>query len=192
MARSINAKTWATAFPSQWLIVLAWQPQSTPPVTFPSGLAFAAISAMTLARGRAFASGKCSRMRWFRANRLFGGCLALFALAIQLAVSFAHTHPQDFLPKQKLGFADKTSNAAVLTQGRTSFGKRTDNPDGGLPHDDCPICASISLIGSALNTQAPALSAPAHFDLVQLQFFSDFQFRPIRHFLAHTRAPPTA
>ena len=131
-------------------------------------------------------------MRWFRANRLFGGCLALFALAIQLAVSFAHIHPQDFLPKQVLGFADKASNAALLAAGATSLGKRTDNPAGGLPHHDCPICASISLIGSALTTQAPALSVPAQFDVVQLQFFSDFEFRPIRYFLFHTRAPPTA
>jgi len=134
-------------------------------------------------------------MRWFRANRLFGGCLALFALAIQLAVSFAHIHPQHFFPKQQARFADKASNSTVLTvlaAGATSLGKRTDNHGGGLPHDDCPVCASISLISSALTTQAPALSVPAHFDLVQLQFLSDFEFQPIRYFLFHTRAPPTA
>ncbi|MFZ2066980.1 MAG: hypothetical protein WAV27_13450, partial [Xanthobacteraceae bacterium] len=34
-------------------------------------------------------------MRWFRAYRKFGGRLALFALAMQFYLSFAHIHPDD-------------------------------------------------------------------------------------------------
>ena len=34
-------------------------------------------------------------MRWFRAYRKFGGRLALFALALQFYLSFAHIHPDD-------------------------------------------------------------------------------------------------
>ncbi len=34
-------------------------------------------------------------MRWFRAYGTFGGRLALFALALQFYLSFAHIHPDD-------------------------------------------------------------------------------------------------
>ena len=34
-------------------------------------------------------------MGWFRAYRKFGGRLALFALALQFYLSFAHIHPDD-------------------------------------------------------------------------------------------------
>jgi hypothetical protein len=131
-------------------------------------------------------------MRWFRANRLFGGCLALFALAIQLAVSFAHIHPQDLLPRPELGLVAKSPSTTVLADGETIFGKPTDNHGGGLPHDSCAICASINLISSALTVQGLVLSIPANFDSVQLQSISDFEFQSNRYSLFQTRAPPIA
>ena len=131
-------------------------------------------------------------MRWFRANRMFGGCLALFALAIQLAVSFAHIHPQDLLPRPELGLVASKSSATVLADSEDFFGKRTDNHGGGLPHDNCAICASINLISSALTVQGPVLSIPADFDSVQLQSIGDFEFRSNRYSLFQTRAPPIA
>src|SRR5258705_13067552 len=97
-------------------------------------------------------------MRWFRANRLFGGCLALFALAIQLAVSFAHIHPQNLSPRPEVGLGAKTSSTTPLADGETYFGKRTDNHGGGSPPNSCAICASINLISNALTAQSPVLS----------------------------------
>jgi hypothetical protein len=131
-------------------------------------------------------------MRWFRANRLFGGCLALFALAIQLAVSFAHIHPQDLFSRPEVGLGAKNSSTTVLADGENFFDKRTDNHGGGLPHDNCAICASINLISSALAVQGPDLSIPATFDSVQLPSISDFEFKSNRHSLFQTRAPPIA
>jgi len=131
-------------------------------------------------------------MRWFRANRLFGGCLALFALAIQLAVSFAHIHPQDLSPRPEVGFDTKYSTTRGLADGENSLGKRTDNHGGGLPHDNCAICASINLISSALTVQGPVLSVPANFHSVQLQSIGDFEFQSNRYSLFQTRAPPIA
>jgi len=98
------------------------------------GPIFAAISVI-LSRAE---SRNISGMRWFRANRLFGGCLALFALAIQLAVSFAHIHPQDLSPRPEVGFDTKYSTTRGLADGENSLGKRTDNHGGGLPHDNLP------------------------------------------------------
>jgi len=131
-------------------------------------------------------------MRWFRANRQFGGCLALFALAIQLVISFAHIHPQDFSPKPEVGLVADKSSATVLADGAASFGKRTDNHGGSWPHDNCAICASINLISSALTVQGPVLSIPSNFDSVQLQSVGDFEFQSNRHSSFQSRAPPIA
>jgi hypothetical protein len=133
-----------------------------------------------------------SGMRWFRANRLFGGCLALFALAIQFAISFAHIHPQAFSPRPEVELGAKNSSTTVLADSEDFIGKRTDNHGGGLPHDNCAICASINLISSAVTVQGPVLSIPADFDSVQLQSISDFEFRSNRYSLFQTRAPPIA
>ena len=131
-------------------------------------------------------------MRWFRANRLFGGCLALFALAIQLVISFAHIHPQDLSPRPEVELSAKNSSTAVLADSENFFGKGTDNHGGGLPHDNCAICASINLISSALTVQGPVLSVPANFHSVQLQSIGDFEFQSNRHSSFQTRAPPIA
>jgi hypothetical protein len=133
-----------------------------------------------------------SGMRWFRANRLFGGCLALFALAIQLVISFAHIHPLDLSRRPEVELGAKNSSTTALADGENFLGKRTDHPGGGLPHDNCAICASISLISTALTAQGPVLSIPANFDSVQLQSISDFEFQQHRHSLFQTRAPPIA
>jgi hypothetical protein len=152
------------------------------------GPIFAAISViLTGAESR-----NISGMRWFRAHRLFGGCLALFALAIQLVVSFAHIHPQDLFAKPEVGFGAKYSTTTGLADGENSLGKRTDNHGRGLPHDSCAICASINLISTALTVQGLVLSIPANFDSVQLQSISDFEFQQNRYSLFQTRAPPIA
>jgi len=131
-------------------------------------------------------------MRWFRANRLFGGCLALFALAIQLVISFAHIHPQNLSPRPEVGLGAKSSSTTVLADGEDFFGKRTDNHGGGLPNDSCAICASINLIRSTVTVHGPVLSIPANFYVVQLQSISDFEIQSNRHSSFQTRAPPIA
>jgi hypothetical protein len=129
-------------------------------------------------------------MRWFRSNRLFSGYLALFALGLQFAVTFAHVHPQDFIPKAVSGFIGKASLPAQAADVSHSSTRPSDDHGNGLPHDDCPICASIYLLSSALIGQPPALSVPAAFGSVLLPSIGDFEFQPVRYFSFQTRAPP--
>jgi hypothetical protein len=128
-------------------------------------------------------------MRWFRANRLVGGCLALFALAIQFAVSFAHIHPQDSIPKENLTFVAKASNALSMDVA-SSLSAPLDDRGTGWPPDDCPICASIVLISSAITGQVPVLSVPTAFSPILLQSIRDFEFQSVRYSSFQTRAPP--
>jgi hypothetical protein len=94
-------------------------------------------------------------MRWFRANRTFGGRLALFALAVQLYLSFGHLHPQDIygpahLPVNGPIAAMAADHASVLTSDHRSTGG----------DDYCEICATISLLSTSFVAQAPQLPVP--------------------------------
>lgn len=82
-----------------------------------------------------------------RASRGLTGWLGLFALALQLAVSFAHVHGEDF--------------AGPLAAGATQ--SITADAPGGHPDPDhltCDICATVHLAGALAVPTAPALSLP--------------------------------
>jgi hypothetical protein len=124
-------------------------------------------------------------MRWFRANRILGGRLALLALAVQFVVAFGHIHRDDLY-----GFA------------RTAAAIAAPAPHGGQPlpgdrpakHGDdyCAICAAVSLLGNSFAAAAPSLPLPsaAHaieqFDRVATVFIAP------RRAAFQSRAPPTA
>ena len=112
-------------------------------------------------------------MRWFRWNRRWGSYAALFALALQLALSFGHVHHD---------------NLALSTKRPA----QPETPSGTVPDRDdvCAICITISLSGSLLIPDAPALVfAAAHHE----PFFSDliaaFVSEPARSRF-QARAPP--
>ena len=87
-------------------------------------------------------------MGWVRARRRLGGWLALFALAVQLTLSFGHIHAEDF---HKVG-APQTFNVAAQPDGVPA----TPHPD----HDDCPICVAAHLTGTAALPMPPQFAVP--------------------------------
>jgi hypothetical protein len=91
-------------------------------------------------------------MQWFRARRSASSYAALFALVLQLALSFGHVHlDAPALGKSTLAAAQKASDPQSV-------------PPGNIPDRDegCAICAIISLSGALLIPDAPTLVfAPA-------------------------------
>jgi hypothetical protein len=85
-------------------------------------------------------------MRWFRWNRRWTAYAALFALALQLVLSFGHVH------LDVLGFGGSPVAAAQKPS-------EPAEPAGSLPdrHEGCAICAIIGLAGTPLVSDAPAL-----------------------------------
>jgi hypothetical protein len=124
-------------------------------------------------------------MRWFRANRTFGGRLALFALAVQFVVAFGHIHRDDIYgpPRQAAAVA-----ASVLD------GSQPLPSDHPAKHGDdyCAICATMSLLGNSFVVMAPALPPPPashaieQFDRVAVIFIAP------RRAAFQSRAPPAA
>ena len=91
-------------------------------------------------------------MTWFRAHGKFGGRLALFALALQFYLSFAHIHPDDIYGP--VGGSLMVAEAAVLPPAETLRSIPADQPWYG---DDalCPICATIYFLATSSNPEAP-------------------------------------
>jgi hypothetical protein len=94
-------------------------------------------------------------MNWFRLR--IGACarLALFALAVQLVVSFGHMHRDD-LGLPPLAAADQTRATSAIP---APIGP-SDQHQRPAPDDYCPICASMALIASGLPALPPVLVAP--------------------------------
>ena len=129
-------------------------------------------------------------MRWVRSKRKFGGHLALFALALQFYLSFAHIHPEDIYGPAKLPL----SSAAQIASPPTDVAKvRTAGRASHHGNDICAICATIYLLNSSSTPKAPQIlpvalnSRPAeHFTHTAALFVAP------RRAPFQSRAPPSA
>jgi hypothetical protein len=89
-------------------------------------------------------------MQWFRANLKAGARLAIFTLAVQIALSFGHVHLGDF--RHTVG-----GFAAAGTQSAPSAPTQQPISDAD---EYCAICATIHLTATSLLPQAPQLPVP--------------------------------
>jgi len=103
------------------------------------------------------ARGRFQRMNWFRSKRRSGARLALFALAVQMVVSFGHIHGDDLgLPPLA------TSHQTQIEFATTGAPGHPANRDRYPASDDwCPVCASIALVATAMPSLPPVLMVPA-------------------------------
>jgi hypothetical protein len=114
-----------------------------------------------------------------------GASLGLFALLLQLALSFGHVHPEDLLGASAADIAEVAGKAPPASPDQ-------DRHAPGAPHDDCPICAVMHLAGTIVLPTPPALALPAQFTVA---IFSTDDFVAVvvpRRPPFQTRAPPIA
>ena len=100
--------------------------------------------------------GRIRSMNWLRSKIQSWTWLALFALTLQMAVSFGHMH------RDELGLppAIKAGQALALTDATGSPAGPADEDHHPAPDHYCPICASIALIGTGAPALAPVLIVP--------------------------------
>jgi hypothetical protein len=128
-------------------------------------------------------------MYWFRENRRFGGRLALFALAVQLVLSFGHIHLEDIYGQARALASSSPSTVLPTTDGSRPL--PTDR-QSNVPDDYCAICATIHLLGASFVTEAPQF--PLQFVVKTIEHFA----RPASIFITpqrppfQSRAPPLA
>jgi Protein of unknown function (DUF2946) len=93
-------------------------------------------------------------MIWVRSNIRGVAWLALFALAMQLVLSFGHTHRGDF------GLTSAVAAGADQNHVGSPSPAPADRDRGSTSDDGCAICASIALAGTLILTPPPGLAPP--------------------------------
>jgi hypothetical protein len=76
-------------------------------------------------------------MGWFRSKGRWASCCAIFALAVQLVLSFGHIHLNNA----------KAAGLGASSIGRPTLPDRTDVPIGPSNDQYCAICASLYSVG---------------------------------------------
>lgn len=142
------------------------------------------------ARDRILRSGgaESTPMRWWRLRRMGASGLGLFALLLQLFLSFGHLHSRDvFVPRAP---ASADAQAAL---GKSPSAPGQEQIPSGIPDDNCPICATMHMAASGLLPPPPSVVGPVELAHVLRQvLIEEFNFGVRRHILFQTRAPPFA
>lgn len=97
-------------------------------------------------------------MGWVRAYRKFGGGLALFALALQLYLSFGHIHADDIYGPVNVSLTRAQTVTLPHAQALHAI------PAGRPWYDSdafCPICETMYMLGTSAVPEAPHLLPPS-------------------------------
>jgi Protein of unknown function (DUF2946) len=123
-------------------------------------------------------------MRLTPSNRGFSTWLALFALAVQMVISFGHVHLDGI-------------HGAYPAAAATGFKPHAQALPAQPPGDDdddayCPICASLYLTANSFMPAAPLLPLPSVSNLVKHFDRKAPVFVAPRRLAFQSRAPPLA
>jgi len=127
-------------------------------------------------------------MAFFRSRSRLGSYLALFAIAFQLAVSFAHVHLDHVSPR---------AAAARVLAGAPAPSEEVNAPSAPADHetlgdDGCQICALIHLAGTIVPAETPPLPPPRIFLRTRHETAVAFDLTAPHRVLFQARAPPLA
>ena len=134
-------------------------------------------------------------MNWFRKHVKTGSRLALFALAIQFALSFGHFHGEvaRAAPALQTGLADTDlAIAAALAAQEARAAQQPSGHDTDQPTSDCAICAVISLANNFLFATPPLLELRQAVELLHLTTGAEFTHLGSVRYVFRSRAPPTS
>ena len=126
-------------------------------------------------------------MHWIRANIRFGARLALFALAVQMALSFGHVH----IATPTLASTNGEQPAVADEPGLTLLGAILPiHKSDGSASGDCAICALIHLSSTSAPAAAPVLPLPTNLGL-GLVAPAELHSAASLYSLFQARAPPS-
>jgi hypothetical protein len=121
-----------------------------------------------------------------RPGRRWGSWLAMATLLLQLVVAAGHFHPED------LGFLAGHRAETSVTAGMGGPGGTGNEQPGAPAHDDCSLCFSLYVAGSAaLPDMAPPV-APNHAAAEAPLPPAALRLASAPYLLFRTRAPPLA
>jgi len=121
-------------------------------------------------------------MTWFRSNIKRVSHVALFALAIQFALSFGHFH----------GVATDATSAAQIARSLSAPQPGSDQGSPEHPGDICAICVVMAMANAALFATPPTVLLPQAFDFsYKATTAQSVRILPVR-VAFQPRAPPVS
>ena len=144
-------------------------------------------------------------MKWFRSNVRHGSRLALFALAIQVLLSFGHFHGSAqaapvLMDANQPGLHDTVTCAATHLDAwagashedafRALGPKTSDHESDGRPTDDCAICAVMALANALVVATPSYLPGPQPASSLHLMTDAEFIALNSARAVFQSRAPP--
>ena len=134
-------------------------------------------------------------MKWFRSNIKQGSRLALFALAVQFALSFGHFHAIA-APAIQSGAAQSSISYAGLLAVPDAVSKSTrqapSDHDSDQQNDFCAICAVVAMANTALFATPPMLLLPQAVEFQYLATGAGFVRPNSARVAFQARAPPAS
>ncbi|WP_025038177.1 DUF2946 family protein [Bradyrhizobium sp. DOA9] len=138
-------------------------------------------------------------MKWFRSNTRHGARLALFAMLVQLVLTFGHSHwfaqaaPLAQSSVQQNDSA-RDSTDGVAASDRAAVQKQSpgspDREHSG--EDNCAICAIIAMAGTVLSATPPVLLLPQAIELLRRSLDAEFAHLTSAGTAFQPRAPPAS
>lgn len=134
-------------------------------------------------------------MMWFRSNIRHGARLALFALLVQLALTFGHSHGLvRAAPLVQSSQQQADSNTPDMAIGQVSADKKSPaSPDREHPgHNNCAICAVIAMASTVVFATPPLLQLPEAAELLYRATDAEFLHLKSAGTAFQPRAPPAS
>ncbi len=139
-------------------------------------------------------------MKWFRSNIRHGSRLALFAVAVQLVLSFGHFHgiaaqaaPAMQSALLQTGAYDANGLPAAAAADQTAQQQpATDHDSGQHPADGCAICAVMAMANNLLFATPPLLLLPQAVEFLYQTTDAEFVHLNSARVAFQPRAPPVS
>jgi hypothetical protein len=131
------------------------------------------------------------QMKWFRSNIRHGARLAMFAMLVQFALTFGHSHW--FAQAAPLA-QSQLSDSAIASIDRVAVQKKSPAaPDREQPGDDnCAICALVAMAGTVMFATPPLLLLPQAVELLYRTTDAEFIHLESASTAFQPRAPPAS
>jgi len=133
------------------------------------------------------------QMKWFRSNIRHGARLAIFAMLVQFALTFGHSHW--FAQAAPLTQSQLTDSAkAIASPDSAAVQKQSPtDPDREHPDNDvCAICALVAMAGTVISATPPLLSLPQAVELLYRTTDAEFIHLESARHAFQPRAPPAS
>ncbi|MBR0846039.1 DUF2946 domain-containing protein [Bradyrhizobium liaoningense] len=134
-------------------------------------------------------------MKWVRSNIRHGARLALFAMLVQFALTFGHSHWfAQATPLAQSSLQQTDGGKGVAAIDRAAVQKQSPSgPDREQPGDDnCAICAVVAMASTVVFATPPLLLLPQAIELLHRTLDAEFVHLKSAGTAFQPRAPPAS